>query len=275
MEHHNPWILAWECSRGKRDLVGIGETIKNYLLEPIDSEKYLFAVEFLRSFKADASIDKVIDLTEYIFDKQIINKVTQDVSPDNILRFYKEKTYLSMDLLTLWEYLIIAGVKDIIGVYAMDLIDKIWNNINNDYMSVKDLVEALFYGPLSMLPIDSLISLISSMERYPCEKDCILFKSRLLNIIINTYSPKDTIHNTKFINVITQYIDYIINYTTKNIITDQDTILATVNELNILLEKLRFYCSELRDQKPCKQIIDNREEKIHSLFKKVMETLIH
>ena len=271
LEYDNPWVLAWECSRRKCDIDNVVETIKTYLLAPIDSNKYLFAVEFLRSFKADASIDKVIDLTRAVFDEQIVNKIVKDVHPDNILKYYNDKMYLSMDLLTLWEYLIIANKKVIIEEYSRDLINKVWNNINDDYMGIKDLIEALFYGPLSMFPVNALIPLLSSIRKYSCEKDCILFKSRLLNILIDTHSPKDTLHNTRFSDMINQYINDIINYILSSTNIDQMTVLTTVNELNILLEKLRFHCNELKDHRPCNMIIDSREQEIHNLFKKIME----
>ncbi len=267
----NPWVLAWKCSRGKCDLGNVAEIIKTYLLEPIDSNNYLFAIEFLRSFKANASVDKVIDLTKAIFDDQIVNKIVKDIHPDKVINYYNEKMYLSMDLLTLWEYLIIAGKGEIIEEYSLDLINKLWRNISDDYMSIKDLIEALFYGPLSMFSVNALIPLLSSIRKYSCEKDCIIFKSRLLNILIDTHSPKDTLHNIKLNNIIGQYINDIINYILSSVNIDRKTILTTVNELNILLEKLRFHCNELKDHRPCNTIIDSREKEIHNLFKKIME----
>ncbi|RLG84659.1 MAG: hypothetical protein DRO40_00500 [Thermoprotei archaeon] len=271
LKYDNPWVLAWECSRRKCDLDNVVETIKTFLLEPIGSNKYLFAIEFLRSFKADASIDRIIDLTSAVFDEQIVNKIVKDVHPDNILKYYNDKMYLSMDLLTLWEYLIIAGKRRIIEDYSEELINKVWSNINDDYTSIKDIIEALFYGPLSMFPVNALVQLLSNIRRYSCEKECILFKSRILNILIDTYSPKDTLHNPKFINIINQYISDIIGYISSNTNIDHRTLLSTVNELNILLEKLRFHCNELKDYKPCYMLIDSRHQEIHNLFKKIME----
>ncbi len=269
--NEDPWVLAWLCSRGRCDIASVSNTIREYLLKPMDSQEYIYALEFLRMYKSEVTVDKIKDLVERIFAEDVTEKLLGDTSPDNVLRYYSGNPHLAMDLLTLWEYLIIHGKIDNVSRYILEILKRLASNIEKNYSQIKDLVEPVIHGPMIMLPMDKLLEIIRAISNYPMRGDIPLFKARVLKALIDGIPPYTILNNKVLMDNLRLMLKQLIHYLLQHIDPCDPLISVVVDEVNVFIESIWFKSVEAGDNNLYKYIIGDLENTIHRVFSKYYE----
>ncbi|WFO74816.1 hypothetical protein J4526_07005 [Desulfurococcaceae archaeon MEX13E-LK6-19] len=266
--YRNPWELAFECSKERCDIEEITRVLRRIFMESdVKSREYLWALEFIKAFKANAKEDKVLELALKMFTREVRGKLLRDTSPTTIVSVHEENFYLSMGLLTIWEYLAIVGVHDSIGAYISSLIDELWDDIALNYNKVRDLAKAVIEGPLSMLPENIVFNVVKEIMGKSDKEDTLLFKIELLYSLTEWYNPKillyDDKHRELLIKSMKNILKKIIELTGRN----PEKSISLMKEFMVTLGRIDKLClTQLMDTKPCDTIRESIVREMMMLF---------
>ncbi len=278
--YRNPWELAFECSRDRCDIDEITRVLRRIFMESdVKSREYLWALEFVKAFKANAREDKVLKLARKLFTREVRGKLLRDASPATIVSVYEENFYLSMGLLTTWEYLAITGAYDSIGAYVASLIDELWDDIALNYNKVRDLAKAVIEGPLPLLPENIVFNIIGKIMDKEDGGDTPLFKIELLYSLTEWCNPKTLLYVEDHRQLLSRFLEKILDKIMEVSRIDIEKASLLVNELMVVLGKIDKLClTQLRDEKPCNKIHERLLAKLSNILAMVMEkqnSLIH
>ncbi|MCD6489069.1 MAG: hypothetical protein J7K21_07605 [Desulfurococcales archaeon] len=265
----DPLTTAWDCAKNRCSLDEASSLLRDLIMKPYGSREYLIALAFLARFKVEASPDKIVYLARKLFTGDIVEKILKDTSEENVLKTYKENYWLSMNMLMLWEYLVLAGEVKQVTIRSINLVDKTLSMIEKNYNEVKDLVQALLYGPVNTLPYSIARVILENYLKLPTRNDVVLFKIDILNMITSSYPPKIYLEQEDFVETIGATIADLANHIIELINDDPDKGIQLANELKLIYEKIRNHCYELDDYKPCSIIDGKALQSIDRLYGKI------
>ncbi len=268
--YSNPWELAWRCSRNKCDLEETLSLLKKSLLTNNGSREYFSALEFLRFFKSDAPIDKQVLVSRKVFTQDVVRKLLDKIEPEKVVSSYKENPYISMNIMTIWEYLILAGYSKLVKQMIESLTEIIEELLRKEEYSVyRDLVRGVFYGPLAMLPEKYAVETISKIAEttLPNKLNTLYYKLDLLLMLVTSYSPKTLLENREYVEDIIKLVNDVALINSEIVYKDPDIGYNIANEIGLVMDKLNQLCYETRRMDVCKEIKERTKNVLEEMYK--------
>ncbi|MCD6300578.1 MAG: hypothetical protein J7L82_00725, partial [Staphylothermus sp.] len=185
---NDPWGTIYWCSRNDCDLEVIGKIIAK-LLTSDNREMFKTGLEALKAVKSQLQIDKQIPIMRAILENLDPRQVLENTSGDKIVSAMNYDYREAMGLITLLETYPILGLKKYLPTRILETIAEAFKNIR-DWLKLLELLRAIIYGPISVLPPIELNELVHKLDELSYKEEIVWFKADLLMALPEIYPPK-------------------------------------------------------------------------------------
>ncbi len=265
----NPWEEALYCSRKPCDY----SILKSMLRKSINNIEYRAVLEFLKVFRSKAKYDNLIEMMNNVFtDKELLNKLICDTTSQNILKYYENDKAVANGLLTLLEYLAMAGLREHVYKTVYKMFSSLYTK-DIDYIKYGDLIRGIIFGPLLALPIENICEVANIVTDKPASIGQTLIELDLLNMIIEFIPAKIYFGNECMSSTILKLIFNITEYSVNSSI-DLYELENIARGTSVLVEKLSFRCHEIGSTQSCRKLIEEIRKTISPLYSKYWDVVL-
>ncbi len=247
----NPWLTAYEYTRGEHEAREVANALKILLLQPYMSKKYLTGLEFLKALKSQLPPNEFMRILGICLDEKLLSKLINETEPRKIIKTYKENYGAAMGLITILEILPVLRKTELLVQRIIEIIGLIREEIGED-SKAHELCRALIYGPIASIPPSKLLPVIEEIMKLPGTPGCLMGKIDFLTAVPDIYPPKMLQESRDTIEKLGDLLHNIAEELLVLVEKDPDTAVDAYYQLGLFNTRMNALCRMLGDWTSCR-----------------------
>ncbi len=263
---YDPWMIAYECSRGRCDIREIALKLRGKLLAPTDSRDYFEGLELFKALKSQLPPQMFIELLKNLLTRDLVEKLTREITCDRVLKYFKESRDKGYSALTILEIYPLLKMKDSSKRIIAGILSKI-DNMGFDEDEKLEIYRALIHGPIASLPLSDMKDIIKLFIDKLGDKTALQASADLLVMIAQNYPSKLFHENPDIAEHMGLLLKAIAEKTLLLVDDDPDTALRIYHQIGLFKTLISGICRELGDMKLCSRVWRSAGETLEEMFR--------